>query len=82
MGIIWAIIIGFFVGLLARAIMPGRQKMGMFATVLLGIVGAVGATWGGQLMGMYAPGEKAGFLASLVGAMVVLWVYGEIKKRR
>jgi uncharacterized membrane protein YeaQ/YmgE (transglycosylase-associated protein family) len=82
MGIIWAIIIGFIVGIVAKFLMPGRDGGGFFVTALLGIIGAVVATWIGRAMGFYAAGESAGFIASVIGAIIVLFVYGLITGRR
>ncbi len=81
MGIISMIIVGFIVGLLARAIMPGDQKMGWILTAILGIVGAFVAGYLGQAMGWYQPGEGAGWIGSIVGAIIVLFIYGMIAKR-
>lgn len=81
MSIIVTIIIGFIVGLIARAIMPGTQKLGFIMTTVLGIVGALVATYGGQALGIYAQGQAAGWIASVIGAIIVLVVYGFIKKR-
>jgi len=82
MGIISMIIVGFIVGLLARAIMPGDQKMGIIMTIILGIIGAVVAGYLGGALGLYAPGEGAGWIGSIVGAIIVLFVYGLITKKR
>lgn len=82
MGIIVTIIIGFIVGLLARAIMPGDQKMGIIMTTLLGIAGSVVASYAGVALGLYAPGATAGWIASVVGAIVLLFVYGLATKKR
>ena len=75
MGIIGAIIIGFIIGLVAKMLMPGRDPAGFLITVLLGIGGAIVARWLGSAMGLYAPEEPAGFLASVIGSMVLLFVY-------
>ena len=82
MSIIWAVIIGFLVGLVAKFLMPGRDPGGFIVTALLGIVGAVVATFLGQAMGLYAAGQSAGFIASVIGAMIVLFVYHLIRGRR
>jgi len=82
MAIISMIIIGFVVGLLARAIMPGDQKLGFILTVLLGIVGSVVAGFLGGALGLYQAGEGAGFIGSIVGAIVVLFIYGLVTKNR
>lgn len=81
MGIISMIIVGFIVGLLARAIMPGEQKMGWIMTTILGIVGSFVAGYLGQTMGWYVPGEGAGWIGSIVGAIIVLFVYGLVSKK-
>jgi len=82
MSIIWAILIGFIVGLVAKALMPGRDPGGFFITALLGIIGAVAATFLGQAMGLYAAGQAAGFIASVIGALIVLFIYNAIRGRR
>lgn len=81
MSIIGAIIIGFIVGLVARALLPGKQAMGFLLTTVLGIVGALLATWAGRAMGWYTDGAAAGFIASTLGAIVVLLIYGAIAGR-
>ena len=82
MGIISMIIVGFIVGLIARAVMPGDQKMGIIMTVILGIVGAIVAGYLGDALGMYEPGEGVGWIGSIVGAIIVLFVYGLATKKR
>ena len=82
MGIIWAIIIGFIVGLVAKFLMPGRDPGGFIVTTLLGIVGALVATFLGQAMGIYAAGQSAGFIGAVIGAIVVLFVYHMVRGRR
>lgn len=72
MGLIWAIIIGFFAGLLARWLTPGRHNAGFIVTTVLGMVGAVLATLLGQWIGWYQPGEGAGLLGAVVGAVSLL----------
>lgn len=81
MSIIWAILIGFIVGIVAKFLMPGRDPGGFFITAILGIVGALVATFLGQAMGLYAAGQAAGFIASVIGALVVLFVYHMIRGR-
>jgi uncharacterized membrane protein YeaQ/YmgE (transglycosylase-associated protein family) len=75
------ILIGFFVGVLARWIKPGAQAMGWIMTSLVGIGGAVLATWLGQCLGWYDRGDHAGFLASVAGAVVVLIIYEGFRLR-
>lgn len=82
MSIIWAILIGFIVGLVAKFLMPGRDPGGFFITAILGIVGALVATFLGQALGLYAAGQAAGFIASVIGAMIVLFLYHVIRGRR
>lgn len=82
MSIIVTIIVGFIVGLIARAIMPGDQKMGLIMTTLLGIVGSLVASYGGEAIGLYAQGTPAGWIASVVGAIIVLFIYGLVTKKR
>ncbi len=82
MGIIWTILIGFVAGLLARAVMPGNQSMGFFLTAVLGIAGSLLATYLGQAMGWYTAGAGAGFIASVVGAIMVLLIYAMVAGRR
>lgn len=77
-GIIATILVGFIVGVIAKLIMPGKENMGFIATTLLGIVGAVAATYAGQAVGWYAAGQGAGWIGSIVGAFVVLWLYQKV----
>jgi uncharacterized membrane protein YeaQ/YmgE (transglycosylase-associated protein family) len=72
MTIIGVLIIGLIVGLLARFITPGPNPLGIIVTIVIGIVGAVIATYGGQALGLYANGEPAGFIGSVIGAVVLL----------
>ncbi|CAM3710492.1 GlsB/YeaQ/YmgE family stress response membrane protein [Bordetella tumulicola] len=82
MSIIIMIIVGFIVGLIARAIMPGNQSLGIIMTTILGIVGSVVAGFLGQSLGWYTPGEPAGWIGSVVGAIIVLFVVGLVTKKR
>lgn len=82
MWIIWAFFIGLIIGLVAKALMPGRDPGGFVITGLLGIAGSIIASYLGQVMGMYLPGEPAGFLASVVGAMLLLFVYRMFARKR
>ena len=79
MGIIGTIIVGLIVGALARFVLPGEQKMGWILTILLGIAGSFIAGYVGQALGWYAVGEPAGWIASVVGAAVLLFVVGKLK---
>lgn len=82
MGIIGSIIIGFIAGLVAKFLMPGRDPGGFIITTLLGIVGAVVATYLGQAVGWYRAGEGAGFIGAVVGAVIVLAIYRMVIGRR
>ena len=82
MSIIGTIVVGFIVGLLARALKPGNDRMGIILTTLLGIAGAFIAQWGGQAMGWYRPEEPAGWIASIVGAIVLLVIVGLLRGGR
>ena len=81
MGIIWTIIVGFLVGLVARAVLPGNQAMGLIMTTLLGIGGALLASFAGQALGWYKVGEPVGFIGAVVGALVLLVIWGRVTKR-
>ena len=83
MGIIWTIIIGFIAGLISKFIMPGNNEpSGFILTTILGIVGAFVATFLGQALGWYSAGEGAGLIGAVVGAIIVLFVWGMIARRR
>ncbi|AWM86063.1 GlsB/YeaQ/YmgE family stress response membrane protein [Microvirga sp. 17 mud 1-3] len=82
MGIIWTIIIGFVAGVIAKLIMPGRNEpSGFILTTILGIVGAFVATYLGQALGWYRADEGAGFIGAIVGAIIVLFIWGLIAGR-
>ena len=83
MGIIWTIIIGFVAGVIAKFITPGpNEPQGFILTTILGIVGAFLASFLGQAVGWYKAGEGAGLIGAVVGALVVLLIYGMVAKRR
>jgi uncharacterized membrane protein YeaQ/YmgE (transglycosylase-associated protein family) len=79
--LIWTILIGFVVGILARLLVPGADKLGFFLTAALGIAGSLVATYAGHAMGWYVAGQGAGFIASLVGAIVLLAVFHLLRKK-
>jgi uncharacterized membrane protein YeaQ/YmgE (transglycosylase-associated protein family) len=81
MSIIGTIVVGFIVGLIARALKPGNDRMGLIMTTLLGIAGAFIARYAGQAMGWYTEGEPAGWIASVIGAVVLLVIYGLVAGR-
>ncbi|MBM4263901.1 MAG: GlsB/YeaQ/YmgE family stress response membrane protein [Deltaproteobacteria bacterium] len=78
-GLIWTIVIGFVVGVIAKFIMPGKENLGFVLTTVLGIVGSIAASYAGQIIGLYDAGQGAGFIGSIVGAFVVLWGYLKVK---
>ena len=83
MSIIWPINLGWVAGVVAKFLMPGpNEPSGFVLTAILGIVGAFVATWLGQAIGWYGPDQGAGFIASIVGAVIVLAVWGMISKNR
>ena len=83
MGIIWTIIIGFVAGVIAKFIMPGKNEpSGFVLTTILGIVGAFVASYLGRALGWYEPGQGAGLIGAVVGAIIVLFIYGLIVKPR
>ena len=79
MSIIGTILVGLVVGVLARALLPGDQKMGWILTCVLGVAGSLAASFAGQAMGWYAPGEPAGWFASVITAVVLLFVVGKVR---
>lgn len=82
MSILWTIIIGFVAGVIAKFLMPGNNEpSGFILTTILGIVGAFVASFLGQALGFYRPGEGAGFIGAVVGAIVVLFVWGIFAKK-
>ena len=83
MVIIWTIIIGFIAGVIAKFLMPGpNEPSGFVLTAILGIVGAFVATFLGQAVGWYRAGEGAGLIGAVVGAVIVLAIWGAIARRR
>ena len=81
MSIVWTILIGFVAGLVARAIKPGDDSAGFIVTTVIGIAGSLLATYAGQAMGWYSAGQGAGFIASVLGAIVLLFLYGLVKRK-
>lgn len=80
--ILGTLVIGLIVGVIAKLLMPGRDPGGCLITILLGIAGAFVAGFVGRAIGWYEPGQPAGFIASVIGAMLVLLVYRLIRGRR
>jgi len=81
MHIIWTILLGLAAGIIAKFIYPGKQNMGWIVTTLLGIAGSFVATYLGKALKIYQPGETAGFIGAVVGALIILFVYSLIKKK-
>lgn len=80
--LLWTILIGAVIGAVAKLLMPGRDPGGCIITILLGIAGSFVASYLGQAMGWYAPGQPAGFIFSVIGAMILLLLYRVIFGRR
>lgn len=82
MGIIWTIIIGFVAGIIAKFVTPGdNEPTGFVLTTILGVFGAIVASYLGQSLGWYGPGEGAGIIGAAIGAIIVLLVWGFARKR-
>ena len=81
LSLLGTLIVGFIVGLVARALKPGDDKLGIVMTALLGVAGAFLANYAGAALGWYREGEAAGWIASVVGAVVLLALYGLVKGR-
>ena len=81
MHLLWMIIVGLVIGVIAKLIVPGRDPGGIIITALLGIAGSVVAGWIGRSLGWYEPGQPAGFIASVFGAIIILAVYHLIMGR-
>jgi len=82
MGLIWTAIIGLVVGALAKFIMPGKDPGGLLITMLIGIAGAFLAGFLGRMAGWYEPGQGAGLIASVLGALLLLWIYRRVAANR
>lgn len=83
MGIIWTVVIGFVAGLIAKFIMPGdrNEPAGFVMTTILGIIGAIVANFIGQSIGWYGPEDGAGLIGAVIGAIIVLALYGSLRRR-
>ena len=80
MGFVWPIVLGFVVGVIAKFLHPGKENMGFIMTILLGIAGSFLAGFVGQFFGWYQAGEGAGFIASVIAAIVLLLIYGRLRQ--
>ncbi len=81
LSILGTIFIGLIVGFIARAVKPGDDKLGWIMTAVLGVAGSFLAKYAGAAMGWYRPGEAAGWIASVVGAVILLFIYGLVAKK-
>jgi uncharacterized membrane protein YeaQ/YmgE (transglycosylase-associated protein family) len=79
MGILWTILLGFVIGVIAKFLHPGKENMGFIMTILLGVAGSFLAGVAGQFFGWYRAGEGAGFIASVIAAIVLLVIYGKLR---
>lgn len=83
MYILWTILIGFLAGIIAKFLVPGdREPSGFILTTLLGVVGAFVASWLGQSLNLYGPNDGAGLIGAVVGAVLILLVWGAVSRRR
>jgi uncharacterized membrane protein YeaQ/YmgE (transglycosylase-associated protein family) len=81
MAFLGTVFVGLIVGLIARAVKPGDDKMGWIMTIVLGILGSVAAGYVGRAAGMYQPGQPAGWIASVIGAIVLLVIYDMVRRK-
>ncbi len=81
MGLIWTVLIGLVIGAVAKFIMPGKDPGGIIVTMLIGIAGSFIATYAGRALGWYQEGQKAGFILSVIGAIVLLGAYRLVKPK-
>ena len=79
MGILWTIVLGLVIGVIAKFLHPGKENMGFLMTILLGVAGSFLAGVVGEFLGWYRAGEGAGFIASVVAAIVLLVIYGKVR---
>ena len=81
MWFLWICLVGLIVGAIAKLVMPGRQPGGILVTMLLGIAGGLVATWIGRVIGLYREGARAGFIMSIIGALILLGIYRMFQRR-
>ena len=81
MGWVWTILIGFIAGAVAKLLMPGKDPGGFIITTLLGIAGALVASFLGRALGWYQEGAGAGFIAAVLGAILLLWIYRQFIRK-
>lgn len=81
MHIVWTILLGLAAGIIAKFIFPGKENMGWIMTTLLGIAGSFVATYLGKALGIYQPGETAGFIGAIVGALIILFIISLFRRK-
>jgi uncharacterized membrane protein YeaQ/YmgE (transglycosylase-associated protein family) len=81
MGWIWVALVGLVIGAIAKFLMPGKDPGGIIITMLLGIAGSIIATWLGRVLGMYGPQQSAGFIMSVIGAIILLAIYHMFRRK-
>ena len=81
MGWLWVALVGLVIGVVAKFLMPGKDPGGIIITMLLGIAGSIVATWLGRVLGMYGPGQSAGFIMSVIGAIILLAIYHMFRRK-
>ncbi|HQO76275.1 MAG TPA: GlsB/YeaQ/YmgE family stress response membrane protein [Candidatus Saccharicenans sp.] len=81
MHIVWTILLGLAAGVIAKLIFPGKENMGWILTTLLGIAGSFLSTYLGQLLKIYQPGEAAGFIGAIVGALIILFIVSLFRRK-
>ncbi len=81
MHIIWTILLGLVAGIIAKFIFPGKENMGWIMTTLLGIAGSFVATYLGKALGIYQPGQTAGFIGAIIGALIILFIISLFRKK-
>lgn len=81
MGWIWTALVGLIIGAIAKLLTPGRDPGGFIITMLIGIAGSIVATWLGRVLGMYGPQQSAGFIMSVIGAVILLGIYHMFRRR-
>ena len=81
MGWLWVALVGLVIGVVAKFLMPGKDPGGIIITMLLGIAGSVVATWLGRVLGMYSEGQSAGFIMSVIGAIILLAIYHMFRRK-
>jgi uncharacterized membrane protein YeaQ/YmgE (transglycosylase-associated protein family) len=79
---LWVILIGLIIGAVAKLLRPGKDPGGFIVTILLGIAGSIVATWLGRMVGLYQEGQSAGFIMSVIGAIILLAIYHFFARRR